>query len=192
MPSKVKVYEQILQYLAIEGYPTEANPDFREANVSDLVFSTIVPVLYSVQKMGRGIRLTREKEITSVGNETGRVEESVVVGQIAVAEEKFVLVIEAKRTSIGQPIKKLLLAMKDAWDSNGGGLVYGFVTTGQHWQVLSYDGYRGRRHAKLLWYLMGWMRAKAWMKEGSVLVDCMFVALSDGGIVKKDMVVVAE
>jgi len=38
MPSKVKVYEQILQYLAIEGYPTEANPDFREANVSDLVF----------------------------------------------------------------------------------------------------------------------------------------------------------
>ena len=33
---------------------------------------------------------------------------------------------------------------------------------------------------------------ESWMKEGSVLVDCMFVALSNGGIVKKDVIVVAE
>jgi hypothetical protein len=110
---KVKVYEQILQYLAIEGYPTEANPDFNEANVSDLVFSTIGPVLYFVQKMRRDIRLTREKEITLVDDETGGVEVFVVVDQIAVSEEKFVLVIEAKRTSIRQAIKQLLLSLKD-------------------------------------------------------------------------------
>jgi len=144
---KAVVYDQILQYIDIEGYPTEADPDFKEANMSDLVFSTIGPVLRSVRKMGRDIRLTREKEITSVENEIGGVEEFVVVDQIVVAEKKFVLIIEAKRTSIGQAIKQLLLSLKDARSSNGGGVVYGFVTTGQYWQMFSYDG---RRHAKLL------------------------------------------
>jgi hypothetical protein len=33
---------------------------------------------------------------------------------------------------------------------------------------------------------------ETWMKDGSVLVDCMFVTLSNVGSVKKDVVVVAE
>jgi len=189
---KVKVYERILQYLAIEGYPTEADPDFNEANVSDLVFSTIGPVLYFVQKMRCDIRLTREKEITSVNNETGGVEEFVVVDQIAVSEEKFVLVIEAKRTSIGQAIKQLLLSLKDLWDNNGGGVVYGFVTTGQHWQMFSCDGASFQMTREITLVFNGMDEDKeTWMKEGSVLVDFMLVALSNGGIVKEDVVVVA-
>jgi len=80
------------------------------------------------------------EEITSVDNETGGVEEFVVVDQIAVAEQKFLSIIEAKRTSVGQAIRQLLLPLKDAWDNNGGGVVHGFVTTGQHWRMFSYDG----------------------------------------------------
>ncbi|KAF8423831.1 hypothetical protein EV426DRAFT_711069 [Tirmania nivea] len=37
LSSKEEVYEQIVRYLDIEGYPTEASADFKEAKVSDLV-----------------------------------------------------------------------------------------------------------------------------------------------------------
>lgn len=38
-------------------------------------------------------------------------------------------------------MKPCLLAMKDMRDNNGGvGKVYGFITTGESWQILSYNG----------------------------------------------------
>jgi len=188
---KAMVYGRIREYLNIEGFPTEVNPDFKEANVGDLVYATIGPVLDSVRGMGRNIRLTREKEITSVDNETGGVEEFVVVDQIAVAEQMFVSIIEAKRTSLGQGIKQLLLSLKDAWDNNGGGVVYGFVTTGEQWQMFSYDGTSFQKTRRLVVVLEGMEEEdeESWMKEGSLLVDCLFFALKTGGIVKKDVVV---
>ena len=113
---KATVYGRIKEYLNIEGYPTEADPDFKEANVSDLVLYTIGPVLDSVRKMGRDIRLTREKEITSVDNETGALEEFVVVDQIAVAEQKFVLIIEAniRWTALANVQLRWYIAAEDA------------------------------------------------------------------------------
>ena len=63
-----------------------------------------------------------------------------MVDFISVMEEKFVLVIEAKRSSLGQVMRQCLMVMKDMRDSNGGGVVYGFVTAGESWQMLSYDG----------------------------------------------------
>lgn len=90
--TKEKVYYRIVEYLECEGYPTEADADFKEANVSDLVFS-IVPIITDIKrKTGRNIRLTREKEIISKDNTIGRREEFVVVDRIAVAETKFVLI----------------------------------------------------------------------------------------------------
>jgi len=38
---KGRVYDRILEYLNIEGYPQDANPDFNEANVCDLLYSII-------------------------------------------------------------------------------------------------------------------------------------------------------
>jgi len=134
-------------------------------------------------------RLTREKEITSVDKKTGEVEEFVVVDQIAGAKQKFVSIIEAKRKSVGQ-FKQLLLSLKDAWDNNGGGVVYGFVTTGPYWQMFSYDGISLQMTREITVVFHGIDEDKElWMKEGSLLVDCMFFALKTGGIVKKDVVV---
>jgi len=90
-------------------------------------------------------------------------------------------------------MKQILLAMKDASDNNGGGIIYGFVAAGQVWQMLSYDGASFRMTREITVVFNGMDEdEESWMKEGSVLVDCMFVALSNGGIVKKDVVAVAE
>ena len=99
---KEAVYAHLVQYIEVEGYPTEANPDFKEANVHDLVLYTITPVIAAVGKMGRRMRLRREKEIISVDGVTGGLEEFVVIDQIAVGVDKFVLVIEAKKASTGR------------------------------------------------------------------------------------------
>ncbi|KAF8429349.1 hypothetical protein BGX38DRAFT_1334627 [Terfezia claveryi] len=37
-------------------------------------------------------------------------------------------------------MKQCFLAIKDMRDSNGGGEVFGFVTTGSHWRMVQYDG----------------------------------------------------
>lgn len=59
---------------------------------------------------------------------------------IEVTGQSFIFVIEAKRSSLGEAMKQCLLAMKDIQDNNGGGDVYGFITTGDSWQILRYDG----------------------------------------------------
>lgn len=48
---KQRVYDAIVDYLEIEGYPTEANLDFKEANISDLVFYIIGPILTDFRRM---------------------------------------------------------------------------------------------------------------------------------------------
>lgn len=115
------VYNRIVEYIIIEGYPTEASWDFNETYVSDLVLYIIGPILAGVRNMGCSIRLRREREIVSVDSETGRNEEFVVVDEITVEKDKFVLIIEAKRSSTGQALKQIMLSLKDAirQDSSG-------------------------------------------------------------------------
>jgi len=135
---KKRVYRRILEYIEIEGYPTEASASFKESNVSDLVYSIISPILSDFRrKTGRKLRLEREKEIISTDGETGGMEEFVIIDRISVTEEKFVMVIEGKRDSIGEAMKQCLLSLKDAADNNGGGEVYGFVTTGDSWRMIT-------------------------------------------------------
>lgn len=134
---KAKFYDRIVKCLANEGYPTEASADFKEANVSDFVYAIIGPILFDFgQKTERKrLRLVREKEIISTDNETGGAEKFGVMDRISVGQERFVLIMEAKRSSLGEAMKQCLLAMKNARDNNGGGEVYGFVTiaTGDTW-----------------------------------------------------------
>ncbi|KAI5839543.1 hypothetical protein DFP73DRAFT_561266 [Morchella snyderi] len=183
---KEKVYDRILECLANEGYPTEASADFKEANVSDFVYAIIGPILFDFgRKTGRKrLRLVREKEIISTDNETGGTEEFVVMDRISVGQERFVVIMEAKRSSLGEAMKQCLLAMKDARD-NGGGEVYGFVTTGDTWRMLKYDGkFQMTNKMEVLFDTMDEDKEK-WMKDYSILVDCMYTALNNGGIVKK-------
>ncbi|RPB15816.1 hypothetical protein P167DRAFT_542534 [Morchella conica CCBAS932] len=187
LKTKEKVYDGIVEHLEIEGYPTEANPDFKEANISDLVYITLHPILFDFKrKTGRTVRLLREKEIVSTDGETGGTEEFVMVDLVSVTEEKFIFIVEAKRSSLGQAMKQCLLAMKDMRDNNGGvGEVYGFVTTAEFWQMLSYDGaFQVTNKLDVLFHTMGEEKEK-WMKGYAVLVDCMYAALSNGGIVEK-------
>ena len=113
-----------------------------------------------------------------------------MVDFISVMEEKFVLVIEAKRSSLGQAMRQCLMVLKDTRDNNGGGVVYGFVTTGESWQMLSYDG-KDFCLSRKIYSVFGGMRKdkELWLKDFSGVVDCMYFALSNGGIVKKDVVV---
>ncbi|KAI5850365.1 hypothetical protein DFP73DRAFT_229896 [Morchella snyderi] len=185
---KKRVYDNIVEHLEIEGYPTEADPDFNEANINDLVYIIVHPILSDfMRKTGRNIRLRREKEIISVDSETGGKEEFVVIDRISVGKERVVLVIEAKRSSVGDAMKQCLLSMKDARDNNKAGEVYGFVTTGETWRMLSYDGASFRMTRKMHVLFEGMDRHKElWMKDYSALVDCMYAALSNGGIVQND------
>ena len=66
--TKEKVYDHKVQYLAIEGYPMEAIPYFKQSNISDLVYRIIGPIIFDfILKTGRGsIQLLREKEIVSI------------------------------------------------------------------------------------------------------------------------------
>ena len=81
--------------------------------------------------MGCKLRLEREKEIISTDGE-------MIIDRISVTEEKFVMIIEGKRGAMGEAMQQCLLSLKDAGD--GGGEVYGFVTTGDSWRMIRYDG----------------------------------------------------
>ena len=184
--TKEKVYDQILDYLYVEGYPTMANPDFTEANVHDLVYAIITPIIRELRhKTGRNIRLARKKEIISKGDEAEGTEEVVVTtDRISVSEKKFVLIVEAH--SVGEAMKRCLLLLKDARDNNGEGEVYGFVTTGQMWQMIRYDG-ASFTMTRVITAVFGGMDEDRveWVRGSLVLVDCVIAASSNGGVAKK-------
>jgi len=54
-------------------------------------------------------------------------------------------------------MKQCLLAMRDVWDNNGGGVMYGFVTIGESWRILRYDRKPFKRTERMdvLFELMG-------------------------------------
>ena len=39
------MFKQIRRYLRIEGYPTDADPTLKEANINDLVYASISPII---------------------------------------------------------------------------------------------------------------------------------------------------
>ncbi|KAF8434040.1 hypothetical protein BGX38DRAFT_1221080 [Terfezia claveryi] len=193
LKTKEKVYDRIMEYLEAEGYPTEAEEDFKEANINDLVYGIISPIIADFRrKTGRNIRLRREKEIVAMDSETGACAEFILMDVITIKERNFVFIVEAKRSSIGEAMKQCLLAMRDMKGRNGGGVVFGFVTTGEDWRMIEYDGHTFQMTEKftVLFNTMGKQKDR-WMKENSVVVDCLHVALQNGGIVKKDVTEVA-
>jgi hypothetical protein len=183
--TKEKVYDRIIEFVGCEGYPTESDEDFKEANINDLVFSILAPIVSDFQeRTGRNIFLRREKQITAVDSTTYGYQEFVLVDLIGLEDEKYVLVVEAKKSSLGEAKRQCLLAMKDMGDRNAGGVVYGFVTTGEQWQMLRYDGTVFTQTIKFLVMSENMRQEKErWMKEASIVVDCIHVALRSGGFV---------
>ena len=64
---------------------------------------------------------------------------------IVINDGEYVSVVEAKWTSISLVLKQCLLSIREAQLHNGGGKVFGFITTGGHWRVIEYDGKRFRQ-----------------------------------------------
>ncbi|RPA98975.1 hypothetical protein L873DRAFT_1643942, partial [Choiromyces venosus 120613-1] len=106
------------------------------------------------------------------------------VDRISLTEERYVFVIEAKRSSLAQALKQCLLAMKDMGDNNSDGVVYGLITTGSLWQMMTYDG-KSWSLTEQFPSLFPRMRAdrERWIRDYSVLVDCVYAALTGGGLV---------
>ena len=47
--TKEEVFKQIRRYIRVEGYPTDADPSLKEANISDLVYACVSPILEEAQ-----------------------------------------------------------------------------------------------------------------------------------------------
>jgi len=142
--TKEIVYDRIVEYLQIGGHPTEWDPAFEESSVNNLIYSVIGPIIRNfIRTTGRrSIQLQTEKEIVSEDGETGGREEFAIMDLISEDEEVFIFIIEAKRTSVGKGMRQCFLALKDARDDHnkGEGIVYGFITTGEDWRMIKYDG----------------------------------------------------
>ena len=65
-----------------------------------------------------------------------------------------------------------------------------FITAGDDWRMFSYDGSEFVKMEKLT-ILFDTLRGskERWVIESSVMVDCMVVALTNGGIVWKSVLV---
>ncbi|KAF8416250.1 hypothetical protein EV426DRAFT_721862 [Tirmania nivea] len=189
---KEKLHERVVEYLEGEGYPAEANPEFKESNVSDLVLIIVLPIVTdSKRKTGRDIRLTREKKIVSTDNTFVGEQEFVVMDRIKITEQKFVCIMEGKRVSTGEGVKQCLLALKDGWENNNlkDSFLYGFVTTGEHREVYRYNGTSFVVTEKFSVLFRGMDKdKKRWVENYTVVVDLLYSVLSDGGIERKDMV----
>ena len=115
---------------------------------------------------------------------TGGYQEFVTVDAIGVWNMKFVLVVEVKKFSIGESKKEYLLAIKDIGDRNGGGAVCSFVTTGELWKMIRYEGQGFTRTCNFLVMSKNMeQEQEKWMKEFSFVVDCIHVLLRGGGCV---------
>lgn len=60
------MYDQIVQYLGIMGYPTDTNPDSKDS-INHLVYANIGPITVDFKRATghKSIRLLNEKDIVS-------------------------------------------------------------------------------------------------------------------------------
>ncbi|KAG0137528.1 hypothetical protein HOY82DRAFT_547712 [Tuber indicum] len=188
---KENVYARMVEFIRLEGFPSEATIGFQEVNVNDLVLLMLIPIILGFQtETGRDLRLHREMELVSPDSQTGGYEEFVVVDRISTKQHSLVLIIESKRNVLGHAIRQCLLTMHDMFSLNGEGKAYGFVTTGELWRMVSYDGITFQITDTFLAVPGRILEQKSlWIEEYSVVVDCLLIALRSGGIVMKGVVV---
>ena len=186
---KQRIYSNIVDHLGFEGYPLDSTVDFCESNINDLVYTTLGPILACLRSTtGRDLRLRRQKQIVSVDGKTGGKAEFVVMDVVSLTEVNYVLVVEGKMEVLGQAMKQCLLSMRDMWDQNGTGEVYGFTTTGERWQMFKYNGKYFERTRQMEFIYWGVEQdQREWMTGGSQVVDCLFGTLLKGGMVKQEV-----
>ncbi|KAG0640497.1 hypothetical protein HOY80DRAFT_1041816 [Tuber brumale] len=109
-----EVYRWIAQYLKGEGYPSDTNKDYKEANINNLVSTVLIPVIARFNKeTGLNLRFWRAKTIIAKDGEMRGDQEFVIINLVNVGNQKFVFVGEAEKSSLRKTKKECLLAMKD-------------------------------------------------------------------------------
>ena len=170
--AKENIFNSIVDLIKIQGYPTESNDNFNKASVNDLVFFILLPIYTAFRReTGRELRLQREKDTISTDF-------------IGVGDRKYVFVVEAAKSSIGQAKRACMLALKEMGDNNPGGVIYGLVTSGDVWQIIRYQReiFTQTDPVQAVFRAMEHDKAK-WFKESSIIVDCLDAALRSEGFV---------
>ena len=183
--AKEKTFDDVVEIIEVNGYPTEANEHFEKANVDALVLRIIFPIFVAFKRAtGRYLFLRRDKEIFPMNPKTrrGNFQEFVCEDLIGIGDRKFIFLVKTTKSSIGEAKRECMLALKDMGDRNGGGFVYGFVASGEFWQVIRYDGsvFTQTRPIPVLFPAVE-REKEMWLKESSVIVDCIHTALKSGG-----------
>ncbi|KAG0133218.1 hypothetical protein HOY82DRAFT_538324 [Tuber indicum] len=186
LKAKRTIYECLVRYIEAGGYPTMADGDLKVASINKIAALTVDPIIgLFKQETNKKLSLTRKKEITSIDSRTRGMMEFVVMDHIPFQQKKYILVVVAKKVSLGEARKQCFLSLKDMRDCNGGGTVYGFITKGDTWRMVSFDGtFKISNQMHLMFDGMA-KEEEEWMAHYSILIDCFNVALSDGA---KDLV----
>ena len=129
---KYRIYDHLLEYLCLEGYPTQAVGDFEESNVTDFILYTLGPVLSEFKfKMGRAAPFREGTKILSSGLSDGWVRRVCDDGRNCGETKEVCHCGGVKASCVGLALKQCLLALKDMQGNNGGGVVYGSITSGE-------------------------------------------------------------
>lgn len=177
---KHKVFKAILRYFLIEGYVPRT-----EVNTSDLVLLIIFPIIEGfIRKTSHEVKLEREMKTVPEDSEIGGYgEEFIVIDAVTLSQQQYVFIIESKKESLVAAMNQCLLALKNMGDCNREGVVYGFITTGLVWRMLRYDPSRGQflitDRFKVAFDTMA-RHKEDWMSSCSVIVNCIYAALSSG------------
>ena len=151
------------------------------------MFSIIGPIVTRFKRAtGRDVHLRGGGVAVSTDSMAGGRGEFVVTDQISMWEDKTVFIIEPKRSSTENAMRQCFLSLKDARDINGGDALYGFVTAGQQWKITRYNG-TSFLTTNLFLALSETMETDKVVrfKDYSIVVGCIFCALSMGGIVEE-------
>jgi len=179
---KKKIFNRLVDCIRSEGYPEASLSPLNEAVVTDFVGNILQPMVahFYCSRTRKDIELTRETQIISRDEEVGGNMEFVVMHSIDDDNDRYVIVIEAKRGALGKGLTQLLLALKSAFGiNNDQKKVYGFLTTAIQWQLITYDGqtWKLSRPSPLLCGDMD-KEEDQWLKDNTQVLDMIYSILS--------------
>ena len=151
----------------------------KEANINNIVYAILSTILYDVREnTGRTqLHIHREASIVGIRGVTGGYEEFVMMNHISRDEHRYIMVVEAKRGNIELGLIQCLLSMRDMRNNNAIE-VYGFVTNGEYWAMVIYDGKCFRKTPPMVVFFRGIKNNKElWIEEYSIIVDCITAAI---------------
>lgn len=179
---KKAIFERLSDCIESEGFPEATIYPLNESVITDNV-GVILQAIVSycrVTNNRNDLRLIREKQIISIDEQFGENMEFVRMQAINVDSNRYMIVVEAKRDSLGKGLTHLLLALKSMWNiNNDQKLVYGFITTAIDWQLIIYDGETWKLSERTT-VLLPNMRKKQdrWLTNNTQLLDVVYSILS--------------